>query len=41
MLDFLNRNVMHPLMAWRAGSKHLDHLRVLRKTQYDPPRGDP
>jgi phenylacetate-CoA ligase len=37
MLDFLNRNVMHPLMAWRAGSKHLRHLRELRRTQYDPP----
>jgi phenylacetate-CoA ligase len=37
MLDFLNRNVMHPLMAWRAGSKHLKHLRELRKTQFDAP----
>lgn len=37
MLDFLNRNVMHPLMAWRAGSKHLRHLRELRRTQFDPP----
>jgi phenylacetate-CoA ligase len=37
MLDFLNRNVMHPLMAWRAGSKHLQHLREVRKTQFDAP----
>jgi phenylacetate-CoA ligase len=37
MLDFLNRNVMHPLMARREGSKHLEHLRMLRETQYDPP----
>ncbi len=37
MLDFLNRNIMHPLMAWRAGSKHLTHLGELRQTQYDPP----
>jgi phenylacetate-CoA ligase len=37
MLDFLNRNVMHPLMAWRAGSKHLRYLRELRRTQFDPP----
>src|SRR5215471_15513123 len=37
MLDFLNRNVMHPLMAWREGSRHLRHLRELRLTQYDPP----
>lgn len=37
MLDFLNRQVMHPLMAWRAGSKHLQHLRELRQTQFDPP----
>ena len=37
MLDFLNRHLMHPLMAWRAGSKHLRHLRELRQTQFDPP----
>ena len=37
MLDFLNRNVMHPLMAWRGGSRHLKHLRELRKTQFDAP----
>jgi phenylacetate-CoA ligase len=37
MLDFLNRHVMHPLMARRARSKHLDYLRYLRQTQFDPP----
>jgi phenylacetate-CoA ligase len=37
MLDFLNRHVMHPLMAWRAGSGHLHHLRELRRRQYDSP----
>jgi phenylacetate-CoA ligase len=37
MLDFLNRHLMHPLMARRAGSKHLDYLRYLRRTQFDPP----
>jgi len=37
MLDFLNRSVMHPLMARREGSHHLQHLRALRETQYDPP----
>lgn len=37
MLNYLNRNVMHPLMAWRDGSRHLEHLRVLRKTQFDAP----
>jgi phenylacetate-CoA ligase len=37
MLDFLNRHVMHPLMAWRSGSKHLDYLRELRRRQFDPP----
>ena len=36
MLDYLNRTIMHPLMAWRAGSKHLTHLRELRHTQFDP-----
>jgi phenylacetate-CoA ligase len=37
MLDFLNRHLMHPLMAWREGSRHLKHLRTLQRTQYDPP----
>ena len=37
MLDFLNRTVMHPLMARRDGSHHLEHLRTLRETQFDPP----
>ena len=37
MLDFLNRHLMHPLMAWREGSQHLRHLRTLRQTQFDPP----
>jgi phenylacetate-CoA ligase len=37
MLDFLNRHLMHPLMAARARSRHLDYLRVLRQTQFDPP----
>lgn len=37
MLDTLNRHLMHPLMAWRAGSRHLDHLRTLQRTQFDPP----
>ncbi|MBX9625564.1 MAG: phenylacetate--CoA ligase family protein [Gemmataceae bacterium] len=37
MLDFLNRHLMHPLAARRARSRHLDYLRVLERTQYDPP----
>jgi phenylacetate-CoA ligase len=37
MLTFLNRHLMHPLVAWRAGSKHLKHLRELRRTQFDSP----
>src|SRR5688572_8958673 len=37
MLDFLNRRVMHPLMAAKAGSRHLEYLRVVRQTQFDPP----
>ncbi|HUR55872.1 MAG TPA: phenylacetate--CoA ligase family protein [Gemmataceae bacterium] len=37
MLDFLNRHVMHPLMAAKAGSKHLEYLRVVQQTQFDPP----
>jgi phenylacetate-CoA ligase len=37
MLDFLNRHLMHPLMAWREGSQHLRHLHTLERTQFDPP----
>ncbi|MDY3553535.1 phenylacetate--CoA ligase family protein [Gemmata sp. JC717] len=37
MLDTLNRHLMHPFMAWRAGSKHLKHLRTVERTQFDPP----
>src|SRR5438309_1723664 len=37
MLDYLNRHLMHPLMAWKGRSRHLDYLRVLRQTQFDPP----
>lgn len=37
MLTFLNRNVMHPLMARREGSRHLEYLRILERTQFDSP----
>lgn len=37
MLDYLNRHLMHPLMARREGSHHLEYLNDLRETQYDPP----
>lgn len=37
MLDYLNRNVIHPLMAWREGKYHLRHLRDLRRMQFDSP----
>lgn len=37
MLDYLNRHLMHPLMAWREGKHHLKHLRTLERTQFDPP----
>ncbi|QJW96465.1 phenylacetate--CoA ligase family protein [Frigoriglobus tundricola] len=37
MLDTLNRHLMHPLMAWREGSQHLQHLRTVQQTQFDPP----
>src|SRR5262245_22729373 len=37
MLDFLNRHFMHPFMAWREGKSHLQHLRTLQRTQFDPP----
>ncbi len=37
MLDYLNRHLLQPLAAARAGSKHLHYLRQLRQTQFDPP----
>lgn len=37
MLAFLNRNLLHPLMAWRTRSRHLQYLRLLRESQFDPP----
>jgi phenylacetate-CoA ligase len=37
MITFLNRHLMHPLMARRSGSRHLEYLRVLEKTQFDSP----
>jgi phenylacetate-CoA ligase len=37
MLDFLNRHVMHPLMGRKDRSRHLDYLRYLEQTQFDPP----
>ncbi len=37
MLDFLNRNIMHPLMARRGRSRNLEYLRFLEQTQFDPP----
>jgi phenylacetate-CoA ligase len=37
MLDFLNRHLMHPLMARREGKRHLQYLRTLQQTQFDPP----
>jgi len=37
MLDYLNRHLMHPLMARREGSHHLEYLHDLRERQYDPP----
>ncbi len=35
MLDILNRHIMHPLLARRAGSRHLEYLRLLQQTQFD------
>src|SRR5262245_51561645 len=37
MLDLLNRHVLQPLAAMKDGSKHLQYLRYLRQTQFDPP----
>ncbi len=37
MLSLVNRHLVRPLAAWKAGSQHLKHLRTLRRTQFDPP----
>ena len=37
IIDFLNRTVLHPLAAARAGSRHLQHLKYLRRSQFDAP----
>ena len=37
MLDRLNRHVLQPLAAMKGRSRHLEYLRVLRQTQFDPP----
>jgi phenylacetate-coenzyme A ligase PaaK-like adenylate-forming protein len=37
MLALFNRRLAQPLLAWKAGSPHLRHLRTLEQTQYDPP----
>ncbi len=37
MLDFLTRHLMHPLMAKKDRSRHLEYLRYLKETQFDPP----
>ncbi len=37
MLDALNRHLVQPLVAWKRGSRHLEYLRHLERTQFDPP----
>ena len=37
MIDILNRHLFQPLAARRERSRHLDYLRVVERTQYDPP----
>lgn len=37
MLDYLNRNIMKPLLARKDRSRHLTHLRHLERTQFDSP----
>lgn len=36
MLAFANRHLVQPLWAWKANSPHLNYLRTLERTQYDP-----
>jgi phenylacetate-CoA ligase len=37
LIDFANRHLAQPLAAWKNRSRHLTHLRALRRTQYDSP----
>src|SRR5262245_43848683 len=37
LVEILNRHLLQPLAAAKNGSRHLVHLRHLRKTQFDPP----
>ncbi|HET6572575.1 MAG TPA: phenylacetate--CoA ligase family protein, partial [Fimbriiglobus sp.] len=37
MLDTLNRHLTLPLVAWKRGSRHLEYLRHLERTQFDQP----
>lgn len=37
MLDFLNRHVVQPLYAAKAGSSHLRYMRLVKQTQFDSP----
>ncbi|MFO0846950.1 MAG: phenylacetate--CoA ligase family protein [Gemmataceae bacterium] len=37
MLDLLSRHVVQPLVAAKRRSRHLDYLRLLERTQFDPP----
>jgi phenylacetate-CoA ligase len=37
LIDFLNRHAAHPLAAAKNRSRHLAHLRHVKKTQFDPP----
>ncbi len=37
MLTLLNRHVVLPLLAKKRGSKHLNYLNLLERTQYAPP----
>lgn len=36
MLAALNRQFLQPLWAWKADSRHLQYLRTLERTQFDP-----
>ena len=37
MIEYLNRHLLHPLAALKAGSQHLRHLEYLKRSQFDPP----
>src|SRR5262245_61327965 len=37
MLDAMNRYLVQPFVTWKRGSRHLQYLRELERSQFDSP----